>query len=74
MASRQVASRLSWPVHPLSRDAMLCSGRLPSLLHTLRARLNRFDALYGLGSVFNHSCRPNARRLTDEAEHVSFLS
>ena len=40
-------------------------------MRTLRARLNRFEALYGLGTVFNHSCRPNARRLTDADENVS---
>ncbi|OLP83816.1 hypothetical protein AK812_SmicGene35370 [Symbiodinium microadriaticum] len=47
--------------------------KLPRFMRTLRARLNRFEALYGLGTVFNHSCRPNARRLTDADENASLL-
>ncbi|CAE7908187.1 set5 [Symbiodinium microadriaticum] len=48
--------------------------KLPRFMRTLRARLNRFEALYGLGTVFNHSCRPNARRLTDADENVSIIA
>mmetsp|Transcript_2107 Transcript_2107/g.4803 ORF Transcript_2107/g.4803 Transcript_2107/m.4803 type:complete len:307 (-) Transcript_2107:469-1389(-) len=48
--------------------------KLPRFMRTLRARLNRFEALYGLGTVFNHSCRPNARRLTDAEEKVSIIA
>ncbi|CAJ1451788.1 unnamed protein product [Effrenium voratum] len=48
--------------------------RLPGFLSALRARLNRFDALYGLGTIFNHSCRPNSRRLTDHNMGLSLIA